>query len=91
MAARPSDPWPRGRGHVLLAFPGTREEDKGYHEPGGSFSPGVRSFGLAHVEVDRVVAAFPDLAPGTADCPRGCQHPAPDDVAMTETSDAPTA
>lgn len=47
MAARPSDPWPRGRGHVLLAFPGTREEDKGYHEPGGSFSPGVRSFGVA--------------------------------------------
>jgi ribosome biogenesis GTPase / thiamine phosphate phosphatase len=40
-------------------------------------TPGVRSFGLAHVSIDRVVAAFPDLAPGTADCPRGCEHPAP--------------
>ncbi len=48
--------------------------------PGGGRvidTPGIRSFGLAHVDVDRVVAAFPDLAPGTADCPRGCQHVAP--------------
>jgi ribosome biogenesis GTPase / thiamine phosphate phosphatase len=43
--------------------------------------PGIRSFGLAHVDVDRVVAAFPDLAPGIADCPRGCQHVAPDESA----------
>jgi ribosome biogenesis GTPase len=42
-------------------------------------TPGIRSFGLAHVDVDRVVAAFPDLAPGTVDCPRGCQHVAPDE------------
>ncbi len=42
-------------------------------------TPGVRSFGLAHVEPDRVVAAFPDLVPGTAECPRGCRHlPLPD-------------
>jgi ribosome biogenesis GTPase len=40
-------------------------------------TPGVRSFGLAHVDPDRVVAAFPDLAAGTAQCPRGCQHEAP--------------
>jgi ribosome biogenesis GTPase len=48
--------------------------------PGGGRvidTPGIRSFGLAHVDVDRVVAAFPDLAPGTAECPRGCQHVAP--------------
>src|SRR5450432_1191379 len=44
-------------------------------------TPGIRSFGLAHVDVDRVVAAFPDLAPGTAQCPRGCQHAAPDENA----------
>src|SRR5450755_3742101 len=44
-------------------------------------TPGIRSFGLAHVDVDRVVAAFPDLAPGTAECPRGCQHVAPDENA----------
>jgi ribosome biogenesis GTPase len=49
-------------------------------------TPGVRSFGLGHVDPDRVVAAFPDLVPGTADCPRGCRHDAPvtvvgDDIA----------
>jgi len=37
-------------------------------------TPGVRSFGLAHVDLARVVAAFPDLQPGTADCPRACTH-----------------
>lgn len=37
-------------------------------------TPGVRSFGLAHVDVGRVVAAFPDLLSGTAECPRGCRH-----------------
>lgn len=37
-------------------------------------TPGVRSFGLAHVDVDRIVTHFPDLAPGTDDCPRGCTH-----------------
>ena len=37
-------------------------------------TPGVRSFGLSHVRPDRIVAAFPDLAAITADCPRGCHH-----------------
>ena len=37
-------------------------------------TPGVRSFGLAHVRLDGIVAHFPDLEPGTADCPRGCTH-----------------
>lgn len=37
-------------------------------------TPGVRSFGLAHVSVARIISAFPDLAPGTAGCPRGCSH-----------------
>lgn len=46
-AARPCDPWPRGSGHVVLAIPGSREEEKAYHEPGGSFSPGVGSLGIA--------------------------------------------
>ena len=31
--------------------------------------PRVRSFGLAHVDADRVIHAFPDLAGGTAECP----------------------
>lgn len=41
-------------------------------------TPGVRSFGLAHVDVDRVINAFPDLEAGTADCPRSCTHDEPD-------------
>lgn len=44
--------------------------------PGGWLidTPGVRSFGLAHVDVDNVISAFAELAPATADCPRGCSH-----------------
>jgi ribosome biogenesis GTPase len=37
-------------------------------------TPGVRSFGLAHVSVETVLAAFPDLVEGTVDCPKGCTH-----------------
>lgn len=37
-------------------------------------TPGVRSFGLAHVDISRIVTHFPDLEPGTAGCPRGCSH-----------------
>ncbi len=47
------------------------------HLPGGGWiidTPGLRSFGLANVAVDRVVRAFPDLAEGLADCPPGCTH-----------------
>jgi ribosome biogenesis GTPase len=39
-------------------------------------TPGVRSFGLAHVRPETVVAAFPDLAPGIAGCPSNCPHTA---------------
>ncbi|WP_019876156.1 ribosome small subunit-dependent GTPase A [Sporichthya polymorpha] len=41
-------------------------------------TPGVRSFGLAHVTPDRILSAFTDLLPGTAECPRGCTHDEPD-------------
>ena len=41
-------------------------------------TPGIRSFGLAHVDPSRVVHAFPDLAGGTAGCPRSCSHDEPD-------------
>lgn len=37
-------------------------------------TPGVRSFGLAHVTPDAVISAFDDLAGGLDDCPRGCSH-----------------
>ena len=45
--------------------------------PGGGWiidTPGIRSFGLAHVESGRLVKAFPDLARLTVGCPRGCTH-----------------
>ncbi|MCH6162452.1 ribosome small subunit-dependent GTPase A [Streptomyces marispadix] len=41
-------------------------------------TPGVRSFGLHHVDPSRVIGAFPDLEPGTAECPRACSHDEPD-------------
>ncbi|MFC9953999.1 ribosome small subunit-dependent GTPase A, partial [Streptomyces prasinus] len=41
-------------------------------------TPGVRSFGLAHVDPSRVILAFPDLGPGTEGCPRACSHDEPD-------------
>lgn len=47
MIQRPEAPWPRGKGHVVLAIPGSREEAKAYHEPGGSFSPAFGSFGVS--------------------------------------------
>lgn len=41
-------------------------------------TPGVRSFGLAHVDPRDIVRHFADLEPGTADCPRGCTHDEPE-------------
>ena len=37
-------------------------------------TPGIRSFGLAHVQPDQLINAFGDLADETRDCPRGCTH-----------------
>ena len=37
-------------------------------------TPGVRSFGLAHVDPQRVIHAFPELEAGTEECPRSCSH-----------------
>ncbi|WP_297851759.1 ribosome small subunit-dependent GTPase A [uncultured Corynebacterium sp.] len=48
--------------------------------PGGGWiidTPGIRSFGLAHVSPDEVIAPFPDLAEATDRCPRGCTHAGP--------------
>ena len=46
-------------------------------QPGGGWvidTPGLRSFGLAHVDLSRVIRAFPELEDGTEECPRGCSH-----------------
>jgi ribosome biogenesis GTPase len=37
-------------------------------------TPGIRSFGLAHVTAEDVLAAFDDLAEAAVDCPPGCGH-----------------
>ena len=37
-------------------------------------TPGVRSFGLAHVTSDDLLWAFPDLEDGATSCPPGCEH-----------------
>ena len=40
-------------------------------------TPGIRSFGLAHVTPEEIVDAFGDLREAIADCPRGCTHLGP--------------
>ena len=45
--------------------------------PGGGWivdTPGVRSFGLAHVDRSRLIDFFPELVPGVESCPRSCSH-----------------
>lgn len=49
------------------------------HDPGEERAwivdtPGIRSFGLAHVQPEQLIEAFPDLDEMTEDCPRGCTH-----------------
>jgi len=45
--------------------------------PGGGWvidTPGIRSFGLAHVDPNQLISAFPDLDEVKVDCPRRCSH-----------------
>ncbi|MDK3258610.1 ribosome small subunit-dependent GTPase A [Blastococcus capsensis] len=41
-------------------------------------TPGIRSFGLAHVTAGDVLSAFEDIAEAATDCPPGCGHTAED-------------
>ncbi|WP_029149602.1 ribosome small subunit-dependent GTPase A [Microbacterium indicum] len=48
-------------------------------------TPGVRSFGLGHVDPDNILRAYPDLDAVAGDCPRGCTHlPDAPDCALNE-------
>ena len=48
-------------------------------------TPGVRSFGLGHINPDNILAAFTDLATVAEECPRGCTHlPDAPDCAIME-------
>lgn len=40
-------------------------------------TPGIRSFGLAHIAPANVMMAFSDLAEAIEECPRGCGHMGP--------------
>lgn len=43
---------PRGDGHIILATPGSKEVNKSYYEPGGSFSPAGQKYGVSIVVED---------------------------------------
>lgn len=58
---------------VALPLPLTPGEPQGWVID----TPGIRSFGLAHIKADDIVAAFDDLRDAIEDCPRGCTHLGP--------------
>ncbi|MGU3431525.1 ribosome small subunit-dependent GTPase A [Actinomycetes bacterium M1A6_2h] len=67
---------------VALHLPGEPTPDltSGDRNPFGGWvidTPGIRSFGLAHISSEDVVAAFSDLAVTAEQCPRGCTHLGP--------------
>jgi ribosome biogenesis GTPase / thiamine phosphate phosphatase len=88
--ALPLLPWPppAGRGQARgdeEANPGAADRVTGTMAPdnaapeesaGGWIidTPGLRSFGLAHVAPDRVISAFPEFADAIAECQPGCSH-----------------
>ncbi len=55
---------------LMLRLPATADLEGGWIVD----TPGIRSFGLAHVDPARLIEAFPDLAALTENCPRGCTH-----------------
>jgi ribosome biogenesis GTPase len=56
---------------LMLPLPGA---DGGADDGWIIDTPGIRSFGLAHVQPDQLIEAFPDLHELTESCPRGCTH-----------------
>jgi len=64
------------------------------HLPDGGFivdTPGIRSFGLAHVDVGRVIHAFSDLESLTSGCPRACSHDEPECALTLALEDDPSS
>ncbi|MFM6973737.1 MAG: GTPase RsgA, partial [Agromyces sp.] len=52
-------------------------------------TPGIRSFGLGHVDPAHLLDAFADLAALAPECPRGCTHAADaPDCAIAEAVEA---
>jgi len=50
-------------------------------------TPGVRSFGLEHVDRSRVIGAFEELASIVASCPKRCSHDEPSCALNSSVSD----
>jgi ribosome biogenesis GTPase len=44
-------------------------------------TPGLRSFGLAHVNPNAIIESFPELVDGANECPRACTHVNSDGIA----------
>jgi ribosome biogenesis GTPase len=70
---------------VLVPLSGRLPGDEGWIVD----TPGIRSFGLAHVHPADVLRAFPDLDAAAEECPRGCGHAAEEpecglDLALSE-------
>jgi len=52
-------------------------------------TPGVRSFGLGHIDPSKILSSFTDLAVLAEECPRGCTHlPDAPDCAIAESVNA---
>ena len=82
----------RGR-HTSSSTVSLRVQDAS-HSPSTGWiidTPGVRSFGLGHVNPRNILGAFPDLAVVAEECPRGCTHlPSAPDCLLNESLSAGT-
>jgi ribosome biogenesis GTPase len=59
---------------VALRLPPVKGGGKRTHPGWIVDTPGIRSFGLAHVSAESLLHGFPDLVEGTVECPPNCEH-----------------
>jgi ribosome biogenesis GTPase len=61
---------------VALPLPARRDGKGPKKGPDGWIidTPGIRSFGLAHVSAESLLHGFPDLVQGSVNCPPNCDH-----------------
>jgi ribosome biogenesis GTPase len=74
---------------LMLEVPGLRAASAPEQRTWIVDTPGIRSFGLAHVDSEHLIRPFPDLVDAAQDCSRGCSHAATEpecglDVAVAE-------
>jgi ribosome biogenesis GTPase len=78
-----------GRGRHTSSSTVTLKLESSYGSGWVIDTPGVRSFGLGHVNPDNILGSFSDLATLAGKCPRGCTHlPDSPDCAMIEAVEA---